>query len=101
MQIPQTHLKPMPEMSPDRYVHTRGVYCCNVMWHGFQIVESSERAKDKAPIYAFLKYVVRHPYANVQPHQRLYPQRGCPVAKLLIFPEVSNFIFKQPLRFDS
>ncbi|MDE7465963.1 MAG: hypothetical protein K2M59_06005, partial [Muribaculaceae bacterium] len=30
MQIPQTHLKQMPEMSPDRYIHTRGVYCSNV-----------------------------------------------------------------------
>ena len=48
----------MLEMSPDRYVHTRGVYYSYVMWHDFQIVESSERARDKASIYAFLKYVV-------------------------------------------
>ncbi len=65
MQIPQTHLKQKLEMSPDRYIHTRGVYCCVVMWHGFQIVESSERAKDKASIYAFHKYVVRLPVSVV------------------------------------
>lgn len=28
MQIPQTHFKHVPEMSPDRYIHTRGVYRC-------------------------------------------------------------------------
>ena len=52
--IPQTHFKRMLEMSLDRYIHIRDVYCCIVMWHVFQIVESSERAKDKASIYAFL-----------------------------------------------
>lgn len=31
MQIPQTHFKHSPEMSPDRYVHTRGAYRCKFL----------------------------------------------------------------------
>ena len=81
----------MPEMSPDRYKHTRGVYCCIVMWHGFQFVESYERAKDKASQYTlFCKYVIRLPLFRSQIKRFQLPQRGVLIAKLIKIGETHN-----------
>ena len=76
----------MLEMSPDRYIHTRGVYRCNVLEQEVQIVESSEPAKNKASIYAFLKYVIRfHACRSDQLLRATLPQRGSLNAKLRKF----------------
>ena len=63
MQIPQTHLKRVLEMSPDRYIHTRGVYRYSVLWRCLEC-STFQVAKNKASIYAFTIRVLDFPLAE-------------------------------------